>query len=261
MEGVTIITMGVGFGPSNGHVDVRNALFIYFVHVSDTHFVCWGKIWTSSTSGFKLLDKVCAAWSDWSPTISVSCCFFQALNDLNNEDLKAKLGLEDLSEGWEWKTCGGSVDARKILTEYLVARSSACEWLILATTTDSSSHFLSEPVFLVVAQQTDLHANFQDLPTVMINFAHGKDKRSTLFNPFKMLRNMLVISWWMFLICFEHVERVLPFDLCPSEPPWPRKASSSAGGIWNSLGGAGSLSAACESLLCFGMVVYGCFQK
>ena len=50
MEGVTIITMGVGFGPSNGHVDVRNALFIYFVHVSDTHFVCWGKIWTSSTS-------------------------------------------------------------------------------------------------------------------------------------------------------------------------------------------------------------------
>ena len=69
---------------------------------------------------------------------------------------------------------------------------------------------------------------------------------------------MLVISWWMFLICFEHFERVLPFALCPSEPPWPRKASSSAGGIWNSLAGAGSLSAACESLLCFGMVVYGC---
>ena len=104
MEGVTIITMGVGFGPSNGHVDVKDDLFFSFCSCFWYTFCMLRKDlnlfykWQVVSS---CLTKSVLQCCDWSPTISVSCCFFQALNDLNNEDLKAKLGLEDLSEGWE----------------------------------------------------------------------------------------------------------------------------------------------------------------
>lgn len=95
--------MGVGFGPSNGHVDVKNAfltylfLFMFLIHILYVEERFEPLLEVVSSCLTKSVLQCC----DWSAAIWVSCCFFQALNDLNNEDLKAKLGLEDLSEGWE----------------------------------------------------------------------------------------------------------------------------------------------------------------
>ena len=113
--------------------------------------------------------------------------FFQALNGLNNEDLKAKLGLEDLSEGWGFSTLGRIGGSFKFAGLQRVNGSSWLQLQIRRAISLVNLFFSSCP--------TDLRGDFQDLPTLLINFAHGKAKRLTLVNPFDVEKH--ACSWFM----------------------------------------------------------------